>query len=119
MKFHQVAQVLGVFHLSTNLALQDAHQLAFVQFFRLTPPVDKMDRILHYDGQRWAAEDLVDHSNEFTFSSSDTVEDAKWYGLVQFSPKMLVQHIVGSKYCVTPFSLQISWPGLRMYVSKF
>lgn len=40
-------QVGQLYHLSTHSALHDAHELAFFQYLELTPPVDKVGRILN------------------------------------------------------------------------
>lgn len=62
----------------------DHHKFAFVEYFEITLPVDKVVEILNRICLRWAADYKTDHSYAFDSLQCDRVEAGERYGLFTF-----------------------------------
>lgn len=114
-----LAQLRLLFNISNHSDQHDAHEFGFVQYFDLTPLMNKLDRILNCICLRWAANDEMDYFFDFIFSLSDFIEAGEGCSLVSFLSILSIHHIVKSNCYCPPFSLQLWSPVHRCFPKTF
>ena len=109
------AKVLLLFRM--KIPSTEEQQLAFVQYFEVTSPIDGVDDTLNCVCLRWATDDGKDYST--TVPTSPRIEVGEWYGIIPFSSISSVHHIVRGNHPLPPLLPQLPWPCHQFYINRF
>lgn len=111
------AKLFHLFFVKSDGVAEKEEELAFVQYFKVTPSNDEIDGELHSFSLRWAPDDEIDDCT-FRPRYSGIMDAGECYGAVQFSSIISARHIVRANYSVTPFYADIRWSAHRFYVFR-
>lgn len=110
-----VCEMILIFHLITGSNKTD--ELAFIQYFEVTPPKDSIDTDLRCIFLRWETEDGVDYYLSPPYTPG--IEVGKWYGIVPFASITSVYHLMTGNHPVHWFLSKLPWPANPFYVNRF
>lgn len=88
-------------------------ELSFLQYLKVPPPIDEMDREIHWLPRTWAKDNEIYHFICLHQSYCSLLDAVEWYGVVPFSSIVSVHHILRANYSITQFSSKLPWRAHR------
>lgn len=97
--------------------VEKKEELAFVSYFEIIPPAEKIDGALNCICLYWATADVTDYSLSRPVTA--VTQTVKWYGFIQFASIVPLHHVVRGNTVLRPFIDALSGPCHRLYVNRF